>query len=138
MNDPARPRRARRPDWRSRFLELVASTGNVSLAASAVQISRSTPYTRAARDPTFAAAWAEAEARAIDVLEAEARRRALIGSDALIMFLLRSLRPERYRDTIDVRVEFRKEAERVAAKLGRPVEEVIEAVNRRAEELGGR
>ena len=138
MTDVAQPPSSRRPDWRARFLELVASTGNVSLAASAVQISRSTPYARAGRDPRFAAAWAEAEAKAIDVLEAEARRRALTSSDALLMFLLRSLRPERYRDAIDVRVEFRREAERVAAKLGRPVEEIIEAATRRAEELRGR
>jgi hypothetical protein len=138
MTDAVRPRRKRRPDWRKRFLEIVAATGNVSLATSAVQISRSTPYVRAQRDPAFAVAWTEAEEQAKDVLEAEARRRGLTGSDPLLMFLLRALRPERYRDTLDVRVEFRKEAERVAAKLGRPVEEVIEDVTRRAEELRGR
>jgi hypothetical protein len=37
-------------------------------------------------------------------MEDEARRRALAGSDALMVFMLRALRPERYRErtTVDV------------------------------------
>jgi hypothetical protein len=137
MLEPTRPARPkRRPDWRPVFLVTIRATGNVRLAASAAGINRATPYVRANRDPAFAAAWAEAEQEAIDILEAEARRRALTGSDALIMFLLRAHRPERYRDSVDVHLELRREAERVAAKLGRPVDEVLEEANRRARGLG--
>lgn len=136
MSESTRPPRRRRPDWRPVFLATIRATGNVRLAASAAGINRSTPYVRANRDPTFAAAWAEAEAEAIDLLEGEARRRALAGSDALLMFLLRAHRPERYRDSVDVHVDLRRQAERIAAKLGRPVDEVLEAANRRARELG--
>ena len=127
--------RRRRPDWQPRFLEVIRSTANVRLAAHEAGIDRSTPYRRAERDPAFAEAWAEASDDAIDLLEGEARRRALAGSDALLMFLLRAHRPERFRESLDVRVELRREAEQVAAKTGRSVEEVLEAAERRAREL---
>lgn len=130
-----RPRRTRRPDWRPVFLATIRSTGNVRLAASAAGVDRSTSYRRAERDPAFAAAWAEASDDAIDTLEGEARRRALAGSDALLMFLLRAHRPQIYRESLDVRLELRREAEQVAAKTGRSVEEVLEAAERRAREL---
>ena len=140
MNEPtsSRVRRARRPDWKPRFLEVFRATGNVRLAADAAGVDRSTPYVRAARDPKFAAAFDRAREDATDVLEAEARRRALAGSDGLLKFLLRAHRPERYRESLDLRVEVHQEAERIAAKLGRPVEEVLEAATRRAAELGRR
>jgi hypothetical protein len=129
--------RGRRPDWKPRFLELIAATGNVHLAAAAVGVDRSTPYVRAARDPAFAAAWARAREDAIDTLEAEARRRALASSDPLLMFLLRSLRPERYREALDVRLDIRHEAERMAERLGCTVDEVLAAAERKAREVLG-
>jgi DNA-directed RNA polymerase specialized sigma24 family protein len=137
MTEPmsAPVRRARRPDWKPRFLEIIRATGNVRLAASAAGIDRSTPYRRAQRDPVFARDWAAAEQDAIDALEAEARRRALASSDQLLMFLLRAHRPERYRETLDLHVEFRAEAERIAAKVGKPVEEVLALVERRVHEM---
>jgi len=127
-----RPRRTRRPDWRPIFLATIRATANVRLAASAAGVDRSTPYRRAERDPAFAAAWAEASDDAIDTLEGEARRRALAGSDALLMFLLRAHRPQRFRESLDVRVDVRREAALVAERLGVPVEEVLEAANRLA------
>jgi hypothetical protein len=95
-----RRERAPRPDWAARFIEVFAATGNVRLAAGAAGVSRDAPYKRARRSPAFAARWARAREEAIDTLEAEARRRALSGSDALLMFLLRALRPALYRETI--------------------------------------
>jgi hypothetical protein len=129
----SRPRR-RRPDWEPRFLEVIRASGNVRLATSAAGVDRTTPYAAAKRDPAFADAWAAAEQDAIDVLEAEARRRALAGSDGLLQFLLRGLRPERYRDAVDVRLELRRGAELIAARLGVRVEEVLERVERLAKE----
>ena len=132
---PARVPPTRRPDWKPRFLEVFRATGNVRLSADAAGIERSTPYVRAARDPLFAEAWAAAREDALDVLEAEARRRALAGSDGLLMFLLRAHRPERYRETLDLRLELRAEAERIAAKVGKPLEEVLALVEGRVHEL---
>lgn len=128
MAEPTAKIRRRRPAWEARFLEVIRSSGNVRLAAAAAGINRTTPYAAARRDPGFAAAWAAAEQDAIDVLEAEARRRALAGSDGLLQFLLRGLRPERYRDRMDVRFEIEREAERVAERLGIPVERLLERI----------
>jgi hypothetical protein len=133
----ARRRGGRRPDWTPRFLELLKGTGNVTLAAQGAGIDRTTAYARAARDPAFAAAWREAHEAAIDLLEGAARQRALAGSDQLLMFLLRGLRPERYGARLDLHVELRREAERVAERLGCTVEEVLAAAERKAQEVLG-
>jgi hypothetical protein len=90
--------RTRRQDWGPHFLESYRATGNVRLSASSAGIDRDTAYKRRRRDARFAAAWAAAQEDAIDVLEAEARRRALSASDPLLMFLLRAHRPAMYRD----------------------------------------
>ena len=105
----------RRP-WTERFLEVFASTGNVLLSANAAGVSRDAPYKLAKRDPEFAADWARARDDAVDQLEGEARRRALAGSDTLLMFLLRAHRPERYRET--VRIDLAREASAIAGLLG--------------------
>ena len=68
-------------------------------------------------------------------LEATARRRAIEGSDALLIFLLKAHRPERYRETVDVHVDLRREAERLAPKYGLDVEVVLERLEARAREL---
>ena len=96
--------RAHRADWGPRFIEAFRASGIVRLAALSAGIDRDTVYKRAGRDPLFAAAWAQAREDAIDVLEAEARRRALSVSDSLLMFLLRANRPTMYRDNARLEV----------------------------------
>jgi hypothetical protein len=108
--------RPRRPDWAPVFLEKFAAFGNVLLACHAAGVSRDAPYKRARRSAAFAADWAQARDDAIDQLEGEARRRALAGSDQLLMFLLRAHRPERYRET--VRIDLAREASAIAGLLG--------------------
>ena len=131
--------RSRKPDWGPRFIELFAATGNVRLAARGAAVTRDAPYKRAKVSPTFAAAWAQAEQDAIDVLAAEARRRALSASDALLMFLLRAHRPALYRERVDVRLDVRREAERIAAELdGVSADEIIAEAERIARGGGGR
>lgn len=124
------PTPQRRPDWTVRFIEVFAATGNVRLAASAAGIDRSTPYRRAQASPTFAAAWVAAREDAIDVLEAEARRRALNASDTLLMFLLKSERPDKFRERVEVKLDLRREAERIAARLGVDPEATIAEAER--------
>jgi hypothetical protein len=62
-----------------RFLKALAQTGNVTAAVAVAGTSRTRAYEQRKRDPTFAAAWDEAEEIAADALEAEARRRAVEG-----------------------------------------------------------
>ena len=132
--DQTASRRARKPDWAPRFIELVRQTANVRLSADGAGIDRDTAYRRRQRDPDFAAAWTQAEADAVDVLEAEARRRALTVSDNLLMFLLKAHRPERFRETI--RIDLRREAERLAAELGIDPEAAIAEAERLVAEAG--
>jgi hypothetical protein len=128
-----------RPDWAPRFIESLRATGIVRLSASSAGVDRDTAYKRRGRDPQFAAAWAQAREDATDVLEAEARRRALSTSDGLLMFLLRANRPAMYRERIDVRLDIRREAERMAAELdGVSADDIIAEAERIARGGGGR
>lgn len=72
------PARTREPaplaTWRAGFLTAFALTGNVTAAAKAAGIERSTAYRAKEADPSFAAEWAEAQEVASDALEEEARR----------------------------------------------------------------
>jgi len=88
----------RRRDWRPAFLAAFASTGNVLLSAKAAAIDRNLPYMERRKNPRFATAWEQAEEDAIQLLEAEARRRAMSTSDVLLIFLLKARRPAVYRD----------------------------------------
>ena len=119
------PRPLRRPAWEPRFIEVFAATGNTRLAASAAGVSRDAPYKRAQVDRNFAADWLQAREDAVDILEAEARRRALTTSDALLIFLLKSLRPETFRERVDLTVDLRRQADRIARDLGVSAEGLI-------------
>lgn len=83
------------------FIEALAEHGNVRTACRIAVVGRSTVYAWRQEDATFSAAWETALAEAVEVLEEEARRRALRAekpSDTLLIFLLKSLRPQRYCD----------------------------------------
>ncbi len=69
----------------ARFLAALALSGNVTRAAREAGVKRREMLKRQAEDPAFAAAMAEAQAEAIDLLEAEARRRALDGVEEPIV-----------------------------------------------------
>jgi hypothetical protein len=105
------------------FLISLSQNANVSQAAKFSEVNRNTAYKWRQSDPDFAEAWDRALEDATDALEAEARRRATEGyeepiiyggkvivdpetgrpivkkkySDALMVFLLKSHRPNRYR-----------------------------------------
>lgn len=108
-----------------RFLKHFRVLGNVSAACAAAGITRrGTVYDWQEHDDAFAAAYREAEIQATEVLEAEARRRAVDGvtketgifhhgqligtqvevsySDTLLIFLLKARAPEKYRERHDV------------------------------------
>jgi hypothetical protein len=119
------PSALRRPDWTERFVDVFSATGNVRLAATAAGVSRDAPYKRAQVSSAFAAQWLQARESAVDILEAEARRRALSTSDTLLMFLLKADRPDRFSPRLEVRLDLRREAERLAVQLDVDVDQVI-------------
>jgi hypothetical protein len=120
------------------FLEAYAERGNVNGAARDVGIDRSAHYRWLKEDVSgeYRAAFVEAEGKAADALEQEARRRALIGtekpvyqngqlvgsireySDTLLIFLMKGAMPHKYRERVDVNIDARVLAVRIAAEMG--------------------
>src|SRR4051794_13562219 len=110
-----------RADWRPAFLAALGQTCNVVSACRAAQVSRRTAYYHREKYPRFRDAWDDAIDDAVDLMEAEARRRAVEGterpvfykgkqvgaireySDTLLIFLLKAHRPEKYRDNFDLK-----------------------------------
>lgn len=107
-------------DRKVRFLEAFRETCNVTVAARKVGVSTSTVRKHRETDSLFDERFREAEAEGVDLLEHEAHRRAFKGtergvyhkgelidtvqeySDTLAMFLLKSHRPEKYRERSQV------------------------------------
>jgi len=85
--------------WQKAFLAALENTGSVTRAAEAAKIGRWNVYDAKRNDPQFAALWEQALDQGADALEDEARRRAFDGSDVLIMFLLKGLRPHKFRES---------------------------------------
>jgi hypothetical protein len=84
---------------REAFLAMLAETCNVSEACRAAEIGRRSAYDWREADPSFAAAWDEAEEVAADKLEKVAWDRATTGlSDRMLEILLKAHRPK-YRDS---------------------------------------
>lgn len=112
--------RKKEPKWMAVFLTRLASSCNVKAACLAAKVHRSIPYKRRDNDDDFAKAWRWALADGLDTLEAEAQRRAVEGvdepiyykgvrvdtvkkySDVLLMFLMKSHNPARFRDSSNV------------------------------------
>ena len=104
------------------FLAAFAQLGTITHAAEAAQINRREHY-RWLPDPSYAEAFAEAQQKAVESLEREARRRAVEGieetvwhngkpcgavrrySDTLLIFLLKGANPEKYRERVDVNAQ---------------------------------
>lgn len=104
--------------WKPAFLAALEKAGNVSTAAATVGITRQCAYQARDRDARFREAWDVAIEAATDALEAEARRRALEGtdepvffkgeicgnirkySDTLMIVLLKAHRPDKFRERV--------------------------------------
>jgi hypothetical protein len=107
------------------FLAAYRETGNVVHAARAAKVKRTQHYHWLDSDPEYARQFDESRRQAADILESEAIRRAVAGtkemvfvggkpfrdpetgdylyrykySDTLLIFLLKGLLPEKYRDS---------------------------------------
>lgn len=106
----------------AKFFKALAAGKPVEKACKLACYGRSTVYEWREQDPEFAKAWDEAVDAAVEAMEAEADRRALEGvdepvfhngeevgsrkrySDTLLIFRLKALRPEKYRERVDANV----------------------------------
>lgn len=98
MDAKLTPKKRTAREWRPVFISTLRNTGNVRASCQAAGVSRPVAYNARESSPEFAKEWDTALQDAIDVLEAVARKRAQESSDTLLIFLLKSHRPEVYRD----------------------------------------
>ena len=116
MSNPTNPTH----EAKAKFLKSLSRYGNITKAAKAARVHRSTPYEWKENDEEFAEAWDVAIEEASDHLEAEAYRRAVTGtlepvfyqgekvgtvrrySDSLLTLLLKSNRPAKFKDRTDI------------------------------------
>ena len=96
---PFRDDRITNPKQRA-FLAAFAVIGNVTGAAIAAGIHRRS-HGNWLRHPEYAEAFEDARQHSADHLEEVARARAVQGSDVLLIFLLKGLRPEIYRERFE-------------------------------------
>jgi hypothetical protein len=107
-------------EWKAAFLTALGEHGMVTLACQTIGIGRSTAYEARQSDEQFALAWADVEELTTEKMEREAYRRAVEGvqrdvlfqgdkvgeerhySDTLLIFMLKSRRPDRYRDNVKI------------------------------------
>jgi hypothetical protein len=83
--------------WKPVFLTVYSKTGNLSHSARVAGVSLRLVKDELAGDQPFREMANDARDEAIDLLEMEARRRALDGSDTLMKFILSAERPEKFR-----------------------------------------
>lgn len=124
----------RTPEWEAPFLDALREFGIVKHAAEEARVARRTVYSRREKNEEFRAAWTYALEEACDILEFEARKRAIEGSDRLLEFLLKAHRPEKYRDRHQIDLSGKVENSgvlRVPARL--TLEEWTEAASRLGE-----
>lgn len=113
--------RARKLAWQAKFLAALRDGRTVTFAAKEAGVTTSTAYSARGNDPDFFAEWDAAYEDGTDLLEEEAWRRAREGteepvfyqgeqvgvvrrfSDTLMLELLRSRRPEKYRQRQETR-----------------------------------
>jgi hypothetical protein len=86
-------------DRQDKFIAAYACNGNISRSCQAAGVSREVYYNWREQDADFLERLAAAKEESIENLEAIARARAEESSDTLMIFLLKGLKPEMYRDT---------------------------------------
>ena len=119
--------------WEYFLTSLVEHAGNVTRACEDSKINRTSVYMRRSTDDEFERRFQAAKMKGVDVLEDEAVRRAFEGvdepvgfylgvsqevktnySDALIQFLLKANRPEKYKERSSVETVDRTASEALA------------------------
>lgn len=86
------------------FVERLVKGETITAASKAAGVCRKTAYNWRESDKAFADAWDDAIEVGTEKLETEATRRALDGSDTLLIFLLKARRPKVYRERVSTEV----------------------------------
>jgi terminase small subunit-like protein len=97
----------RKTSWKKRaFLAAFSRCGSLSQAAKRAGVDRRTHYNWLKSDPHYAEAFEQAKLEAADALEDKLNDLAHEGNVTAAIFLLKGLRPEKYRDRSAMTVEW--------------------------------
>ncbi len=91
-------RTIRTPKKRDMFIRTLTGGASIRAACQAAGISKTAAFAWRNDDAAFAATWDEAIEAGTETLEDEAVRRALAGSDTMLIFMLKARRPSVYRE----------------------------------------
>lgn len=106
------------PKKRELFLSVLSQGESVTAACKAVGITKPTLYSYRKQDAVFAKEWEDAIESGTDTLEDEAKRRAVDGSDTLLIFLLKGRRPAKFKDNaITYNVDYAKLTDEQISRL---------------------
>ena len=118
--------------WQSVFLSSFRQCGNITKSSEAAEVTRQAVFYAYKRDPDFRALYEEAKEESIERLEEVARNRATTSSDNLLIFLLKSMRPEVYREVVrneNINVNMNANLERLDRQLtDAQIDELLEIV----------
>lgn len=115
---------------KTRYLRALSELGTLTAGCKAARVSPHTIYKWRDEDEAFAEEEAQAREACADGLEEALVRRAKRKSDVAAIFMLKAMRPEKYRETINLNVNVRQQAEKIAAELGLDPAEVIAEAER--------
>lgn len=110
-------------------LQAYVVCGTVTGACEAAGIGRRTWYDWIRDDQTFAAAVEESKDAVADSLEQRAIERALGGSDTLMIFLLKSLRPDKFKErkeSVNINYDVTPDDRLLARRYGMSLTEFME------------
>jgi hypothetical protein len=96
---------SRTKQQRMAFLAALGQGYSVTFAGNEAGLARAALIAWRAEDDDFAQAWDAAVEAGTDLLEDLARDRVATGGDSLLMFLLKSRRPDKYRERHDHQVD---------------------------------
>ena len=100
QNGKAKPRRRygrrRKTNTKQKFLAARQLGASVTRAAKAAGVTRGTLYRWRHQDPQFAQDWRQSPDKFVQDLELEALKRAIEGDRSLLVFLLKSHKPQTY------------------------------------------
>ena len=86
--------------WQSVFLSSFSQCGNITQSSGDAGVTRQAVFYAYKRHPDFRALYEEAKEQSVERLEQVARKRATESSDNLLIFLLKAMRPDVYREVV--------------------------------------
>lgn len=118
------------------FLTVLRAAGNVTRACRAARVTRPTVGRWLDEEPGFKELVEDAFEEATDGLEEEARRRAMKKSDALLMFLLRGYRKQKFGEASGVINQVFAGQQRTVVDVTKLTDDELEALTKIGQKLG--